>query len=292
VESTPVLSGDDLEHTLYVDGFGAAGVDDTALPNGLENRIEPLFAMKREKHVSVEIHKDERYRGIPVTDPSSTCFQLMRGHEGAAKSVHATQVFGEIPVFRDILKGFFLGNHHDEPGIFPLPADMFGSQHIDESPNGIEERVIEVQIYAHRSDLIKPFPDSLSDDLRDSLIIPSTRASKIPFRMIPQKIFHYCFLHFTVGQTLTLERRKSESIKSKLNSKHEIRNKFKIRMFEWQKRRKLLEIESLKSAVRNREQTKSGRSEKLQLFSNLSFFRFFRPPICLCPQPSLDQKKR
>jgi hypothetical protein len=63
-------------------------------------------------------------------------------------------------------------------------------EHVHESIDGIEKRMVEIQVNLDLPDCIQPFPHFLADYLGYALIIPSSGTAQVPFGVVPEKVLH------------------------------------------------------------------------------------------------------
>ena len=182
--------GDDFKHAFHVDRFGAAGIENPVLPDGLVERRQVVLAVQLEENVIVEIHEDQRHRPPLVADAAIFQLELMRCGKDTGNPVHGVQPPGQIDVLGDIGQGFLLGHHRQQTGIGAFPLAVDGEQHLGKAHHRIEHRMIEIQVDPGGTDTVNFLPYHLGDFLGHALVVPTARTAEIPLRMIAAKTGH------------------------------------------------------------------------------------------------------
>jgi hypothetical protein len=149
-----------------------------------------MFPVKGQQHIGIEIHKYDG-DGFPLQGDTAV-FQLERvwSYEGTPDAGNIVESLCEVDIFRHVLEGLLFGNNGDDAGLRAFPFSMGIEEHFRETADRIEEGMIEIEINADRPDLVQYPPNFLADFLGGALVIPSPRASKIPFGMVSEKIIH------------------------------------------------------------------------------------------------------
>ncbi len=140
-----------------------------------------MFPVKGQQHIGVEVHKYDG-DGFPLqADTAVLQLELVWSDEGTPDAGNLVESLCEVDIFRHVLECLLFGNNGDDAGLRANPFSMGFEEHFRETADRIEEGMIEIEIDVDRPDLIHYPPNFLADFLGCALIIPSSRASKIPF---------------------------------------------------------------------------------------------------------------
>ena len=144
-----------------------------------------MSAMEVQKDIRVEIHKNNRHRLTPPAHPSVLFLQFVGRHEGPGNAFNGVESLCQISVLRHRLQSFFLRHHGDESFVSAFAGLVGVHKHFPESIDRKQHAMIEIKIYGNGPDFIKLFPNGFANDLRDPLIVPTTRTPEIPLGMVP-----------------------------------------------------------------------------------------------------------
>ena len=147
-----------------------------------------MFSVQIQKHIRIKVHEDYGYGLAMPADYAVLQFQFMGCHERTGQTMDAVKTRNKVLIFQHIFQGLFLGNYSDQTGIWTLLRIMRLLQHTHKTVQGMEQVMIKVQMDIRRVFPDVRFPDRLANNLCDPLIVPTSGASQVPFRMISKKL--------------------------------------------------------------------------------------------------------